>query len=110
MNVKLLLSPAMAFLIFLGLLSLVYYLLNKRAVKGPDHPEKHLPYSGGQDIPSGEVRLSYESFFRICLLFGIAHVAVLVLATLSIKSNLHWPGVIFLAGILISIFSLTKDR
>ena len=108
MKSGLLLNPPIAFLVLLGLLTLAYFFIKKHAAKGLDHPEKFLPYSGGQKIPPEEVRLSYEAFFRICLLFGIVHVAVLVLATLSLGQGLHWQGLIFLAGISISALVLSK--
>ena len=110
MILKLLISPPIAFIVFMVLLTLGYIFIRKRAAKGLDHPEKYLPYSGGQNIPPVEVRLSYEAFFRISLLFGIAHVAVLVLATLSLGQGLHWPGLLFLAGISISALVLAKAK
>jgi len=105
---RLLLSPPMAFILFMGVLSLGYLLIQRHASKGEDHPDKHLPYSGGQKIPPVEVRLSYEKFFRLALLFGIAHVAVLVLATLPLEKDTIFLGLFFLAGISISAFALGR--
>ena len=110
MNFDLLLSPPIAFIIFLGILSLVYVFIRKKAAKGLDHPEKYLPYSGGQKIAPIEVRLSYEAFFRISLLFGIAHVSVLVLATFSLWQGPVWPGLIYLASISISALVLSRSN
>ena len=110
MKANFLISPPFAFLIFFGLISLLYIVIRKQSAKGEDHPEKYLPYSGGQNIPPVEVRLSYEAFFRIGLLFGIAHVAVLVLATLLLGVNFTWLGLIYLAGISVSALVLSKDK
>jgi NADH:ubiquinone oxidoreductase subunit 3 (subunit A) len=108
---KILLSPPVAFLILFGILFGVYALVRKHAAKGQDHPEKYLPYSGGQTMPTTEVRLSYEAFFRLGLLFGIVHVAVLVLALLPTGWEAHWIGIIYLVGISISAFVLGRtDR
>lgn len=105
-----LLSPPAAFIIFMILVSLGYSLIQGYAAKGPDHPDKHLPYSGGQKIPPTEVRLSYEAFFRIGLLFGIVHVAVLVLATLPLAWVSHQIGLLYLAGISISAIVLAHKK
>jgi len=110
MTLMTLLSPPVAFIIFFLLLFVGYILIQGHAAKGFDHPEKHLPYSGGQKIPPMEVRLSYETFFRLGLLFGIAHVAVLVLATLPLGWASHRIGLIYLIGISISAFVLAQTK
>jgi len=108
MKMNLLISPPIAFLLFFILISLGYRFLQKHAAKGLDHPEKYLPYSGGQKIPPVEVRLSYKAFFRLGLLFGIVHVAVLVLATLPLEGTYLMIGLIFVAGISISVAVLAR--
>lgn len=105
-----LLSPPIAFVIFFLLLFFGYVFIQRYAAKGLDHPDKHLPYSGGQKIPPVEVRLSYETFFRIGLLFGIAHVAVLVLATLPLNWASHRIGLLYLLGISISAIVLAQTK
>lgn len=110
MMINILLSPPMAFVIFFGLISLGYYVVRKYSAKGPDHPDKHLPYSGGQKIPPVEVRLSYNTYFRIALLFGITHVAVLVLATLPLGEGRSILGLLFLVGISISAVVLARRK
>jgi NADH:ubiquinone oxidoreductase subunit 3 (subunit A) len=104
------LIPPIAFIFFLGLLFLAYVFIQRHAARGEDHPDKHLPYSGGQRIPPVEVRLSYKTFFRIGLLFGIAHVAVLVLATLPMNWASHRLGLVYLFGISISAIVLASTR
>jgi NADH:ubiquinone oxidoreductase subunit 3 (subunit A) len=107
---NLLISPPVAFIIFFVIVFLGNRFISKHASKGLDHPEKHLPYSGGQDIPPVEVRLSYESFFRLALLFGIAHVAVIILALISLGSRSPWLGLLYLAGVSISVFVLAHTK
>lgn len=105
-----LLSPPIAFIIFSLILFFVYCFLQRHAAKGLDHPDKHLPYSGGQRLPPTEVRLSYETFFRLGLLFGIVHVAVLVLATLPLNWDSHRIGLLYLLGISISAIVLAQTN
>lgn len=110
MNLSVLLSPPVTFIIYFVVVTLGYIFIQRYSAKGLDHPEKHLPYSGGQKLPPVEVRLSYENFFRIGLLFGIVHVAVLVLATLPIMFEFHWVGLIYLIGISISAVVLAQKN
>ena len=107
---KLLLSPPVAFILFGLILSLSYWFLHRHAAKGPDHPDKHLPYSGGQRLPPVEVRLSYERFFRIALLFSVAHVAVLVLSSLPQEGGALWLGLFYLFGLSVSAFALGRIK
>ena len=108
MNIMSFLSPPIAFIIFFLLSAVGYILIQRHAAVGPDHAEKHLPYSGGQKIPPKEVRLSYKTFFRIGLLFGITHVAVLVLATLPLDWGSHRIGLFYLIGISVSAIVLAQ--
>ena len=108
--IRFLLCPPVAFIFFGLLLTLFYLWIQRHAAEGPDHPDKHLPYSGGQSLPPTEVRLSYEKFFRIALLFGIVHVAVLVLATLPLARGNAWLGLFYLAGISISALALGRIK
>lgn len=105
---NLLLTIPVAFLFFVAFFSLLYVFLIRYSAKGEDHPEKYLPYSGGQGLPPGEVRLSYQAFFRIGLLFGIMHVSALMISTLPLKSSTIGIGIIYLVGISISAFVLAK--
>lgn len=110
MNLMLLLRPPVAFIVFFIIATVMYFIIQNYAAKGPDHPDKHLPYSGGQKIPPREVRLSYETFFRIGLLFGVAHVAVLVLATLPFGLDFQPIGLLYLMSIFVSAIVLAQTR
>jgi len=107
---RLLLSPPIAFILFFGLFSLIYLAIRKHSAHGPDHPDKHLPYSGGQKLPPVEVRLSYSTYFRLGLLFGITHVAVLVLATFPIGIGNTALGLVYLIGLSISAVVLAHRK
>ncbi len=107
---NLLLSIPATFLFFVVLFTLLYLLLIRFSAKGEDHPEKYLPYSGGQQLPPRQVRLSYQAFFRIGLLFGILHVSALMISTLPLKPSMMGIGILYLAGISISAFVLAKTN
>ncbi len=107
---QLLLSPPIAFILFFGLLSVLYVFRRKHSAHGPDHPDKHLPYSGGQKLPPVEVRLSYTTYFRLGLLFGITHLAVLVLATFPLGIGNSALGLFYLIGLSISAVVLAHRK
>ncbi len=106
---KILLSPPIAFIIFLLLVSAAYVYIQRHTAKGLDHPEKYLPYSGGQKLPPKEVRLSYKTFFRLGLLFGIVHVAVLVLATVPLRADSLLIALLYVVGLSVSAFVLARS-
>jgi NADH:ubiquinone oxidoreductase subunit 3 (subunit A) len=110
MNATLLLRPPVAFSLFLLLLALVYRFFQRHAAKGPDHAEKYLPYSSGQNLPPTEVRLSYQEFFRLGLLFGVVHVATLVLSLLPLQMEPYKIGIFYLLGISISAYVLVRSH
>jgi hypothetical protein len=107
---RLILSPPVVFILFFGVLSSIYALIRKYSPKGADHPDKHLPYSGGQKLPPMEVRLSYSTYFRLGLLFGVTHVAVLVLATFPIGEGNTALGLFYLIGLSISVAVLAQRK
>jgi hypothetical protein len=110
MNYEWLLFPPVAFLIFFILLSSVYRIIKRYSAKGMDQQEKYLPYTGGQKIDPTEIQLSYKAFFRLGLLFGIVHVAVLVLSTLPLERKSIIFGLFYLSGISISAFVLAQTN
>jgi NADH:ubiquinone oxidoreductase subunit 3 (subunit A) len=103
-----LLSVPIVFILFLVLLTASYFILSKYSAKGFDHKEKYLPYTGGQQLPPRVIRLSYQTFFRLGLLFGIMHVAALIVSTLPLNWVEHRIGLIYLVGIAISAFVLAR--
>lgn len=106
MIAKLLLSPPLVFLCFLFVIVLGYIWIGKHTPKGKDNPEKHLPYSSGQNLPQPLVQLSYQAFFRLGLLFAILHVAALVISTMPFEGASKSLGLFYLIGISISAYVL----
>ena len=110
MTAELILSPPVAFILLLLLLFLVFRFFRKRAAKGEHHAGKYLPYSSGQNLPPMEVRLSYQEFFRLGLLFGLIHVSALVLSLMPLAVDSHKIGIYYLVGISISAFVLARGK
>jgi NADH:ubiquinone oxidoreductase subunit 3 (subunit A) len=110
MTKLLLLSPPLVFLFFLTLTTISYFVILRFSAKGRDHPGKYLPYTSGQIFPETEVQLTYQAFFRIGLLFGILHVAALVISIMPLDWASHRIGLLYLLGISIGAFVLAKPQ
>ncbi|HDQ70990.1 MAG TPA: hypothetical protein ENN19_02710 [Chloroflexi bacterium] len=107
---RILLSPPVALCLFLGLAYAVYRLSGMIAAPGQEHPGKCLPYACGEDLLPPEVQLAYHAFFRLALLFGILHMAALVVSTLPPDVTSRRTATAYLAGIGVSVFVLAKGR
>ncbi|MFM8322879.1 MAG: hypothetical protein ACKOC5_18365 [Chloroflexota bacterium] len=99
---NILLTPPIAFLIFLGLAALLSGL--GRLLAGPETPSelKSSLYSGGEShhLPAGAP--GYRPFFVIALFFAILHLGVLILGT----GGLNWMSGIYLVGLLLALAAL----
>ena len=107
---SILLSPPVAVCIFLVLTYGLYRLAGALAAPGEKHPGKHQPYACGEDLLPPETQLSYHAFFRLALLFGVLHLATLVVSTLPSGGTSHRIAVAYLVGIAISVFVLTEGE
>lgn len=103
--IEIVLSPPIAFLVFLALFYLVYWLGSTMAPKMKKNKGELSMYACGEDIPAGKLQFGYRLFFFIALFFTMMHVAVLVLATIP-KGAIVYFGVFYLGMILLSVFAL----
>ena len=102
-----LLSPPVATCIFLALVYGLYRLGGTLAARGEEHPGKYQPYACGEDLGPPRARLGYHAFFHLALLFGILHLAALVISTLPAGGASHRLAAAYLAGAAISVWVLT---
>ncbi len=102
------LSPPIAFIIFL----LVAYLLYKGgSTLGPRtkvEGKKLATYFCGEDIPGKKVQPAYH-FFRFAFFFLVLDIAVLVIATVPSGRAAFW-GIVYLVTVLIAVVILLVDR
>lgn len=105
LNTDLLLSPPIAFLIFLALFYLIYFLAGRIAPKGNKQGGKLKTYACGEDVPGVKVQFGYRMFFFIALFFTMMHVAALVVATLPAGPMVFF-GVFYLGMIFLSVMAL----
>ncbi len=103
MIARILLSPPVAFAFFLLLAYGIYSLGGRIAATGEHHEDKYLTYTGGETLPPPASRLSYHAFFRLALMFGILHVAALVVSTVPSGLPVQYIALIYLVGIGVSV-------
>jgi NADH:ubiquinone oxidoreductase subunit 3 (subunit A) len=104
---NILLSPPLAIGVCLALVYGLYRLGGMIAARGKDHPGKRQPYACGEDLPLRSTQLAYHAFFRLALMFGVLHVAALVLSTLPMQAAPHRVAIVYLIATAVSVFILT---
>jgi len=100
-----LLSPPVAFIVFLLLFYLLYGLGSLMAPKMKNVGGKLTSYACGEDIPGQKIQFGYRLFFFIALFFTMMHVAALVVATLP-SGPIVLFGVFYLGMIFLSVLAL----
>jgi NADH:ubiquinone oxidoreductase subunit 3 (subunit A) len=104
------LSPLFAFAVFMALAYGLYRLGDKLGARGEDTPGKHQPYACGEDLSVSKSTLTYHAFFKLALMFGILHLASLVIATLPASGTSRRLATLYLVGIGISVLALTEGE
>ena len=99
---ELLLTPPIAFLVYLVVVGLLSGL--GRVLAGPENPSalKSSFYAGGEAHPSIGGAPGYRPFFVIALFFAILHLGVLILGT----GELTWMSGAYLVGLLLALVAL----
>lgn len=105
-----LLHPAMVMGVFVLLVLALYRAAGAAQARGPETPGKHEPYACGEDAVLPEARPAYHTFFRLALMFGILHVAGLVLSTLPVEVESPALAVAYVVGVAIGVAVLTSGR
>ncbi|MCX6564483.1 MAG: hypothetical protein NTU60_12925 [Candidatus Aminicenantes bacterium] len=104
-GIEFLISPPVAFVLFLAVAFLVYLVGKRMAPKMTRTGGKLTSYACGEDIPGTKVQFGYRLFFFIALFFTIMHVATLIIATVP-AGKIVWFAVFYLAVIFLSIMAL----
>jgi NADH-quinone oxidoreductase subunit A len=104
-----LISPPVAFLVFLVIGYLIYVLGSRLAPKLKKQGGKLATYACGEDLPGVKLQFGYRLFFFIALFFTMMHVAALVIATIP-GGKVAFFGIIYILMIFLSIMALiTRD-
>ncbi len=98
-----LLSPPIAFLVYIPLVLVIVWVGQKLA--GPETPPSELKsstYGSGEEAPTYIAAPGYRPFFLIAFFFAILHLGMLVLGT----GHLNWMQGVYIAGILLALVAL----
>ncbi len=108
-GIDILISPPVAFVLFLVAATLLYHLGRRMAPKLNNVGGKLTSYACGEDMPGTKIQFGYRLFFFVALFFTIMHVAALVIATVP-AGKIVLFAVLYLAVIFLSILALvTRD-
>lgn len=103
--IDVLLSPPIAFLVFLAAAFLLSGFGRSLAPRVRKAGGKLATYACGEDIPGVKVQFGYRLFFFVALFFTIMHVAVLVIATVP-SGRIALFALLYLAMIFLAILAL----
>ena len=97
-----LLSPPLAFLIYLPLVFAIYFV--GKGLAGKEHPnaEKSSLYGSGEAAPISEAAPGYQPFFLVAFFFAMLHLGVLVIGSGPLSVKLI-PSVIGLVLVLVAL-------
>ncbi len=100
-----LLTPPVAFLIFMALAGLLYGI--GRLLAGPTKESalKRSTYASGEAPPEEMAVPGYRPFFVVALFFAILHLGVLVLATGALAAPTG-GAIVFLVGLMLALLAL----
>jgi NADH-quinone oxidoreductase subunit A len=104
-GIGILLSPPVAFFVFLAAALGLYALGRGMAPKPNAAGGKLTTYACGEDIPGVKVQFGYRLFFFIALFFTMMHVAVLVIATVP-AGPIVFFALFYLVMIALSVSAL----
>ncbi len=105
MNLSILLSPPLAFLICLALCAGIYGLGRLVEERGDPVPGKYETYACGENFPAEKLHFGYRKFYIAAIFFTIMHVAVLTIATVPGGASAY-RAFVYLVAIAASISCL----
>jgi NADH-quinone oxidoreductase subunit A len=108
-GIGILLSPPVAFLVFLAAALGLYALGRGMAPKLTKAGGKLTTYACGEDIPGVKVQFGYRLFFFVALFFTMMHVAALVIATVP-AGKIVFFALFYLVMIFLSVMALVTRR
>ena len=99
---QILLTPVIAFLIYLGLAALLSYGSGKLAGPTKSSLLKSSTYSSGELAPTALAAPGYRPFFVLALFFAVLHLGALVLGTSTFSPSV----LIYLLGLMLALLAL----
>ena len=104
---EVLLSAPVAAGAFMALAYGLYCAGGALAARGEELPGKRQPYACGEDLLPPEAQLAYHAFFRLALMFGLLHLATIVISTLPPGGGARPVALLYVFGIVACVLALT---
>jgi NADH:ubiquinone oxidoreductase subunit 3 (subunit A) len=99
---SILLTPPLAFLIYLPLVVAIYLVGRGLAGKGKPSEQKSSLYSSGEAAPTTLAAPGYRPFFLVAFFFAILHLGILILGTGSLDVKM----IPYLVGLILALIAL----
>jgi len=99
---EILLTPPLAFLIYIPLVLVIYWIGRQLAGPTKEDAVKSSAYGSGEESPTKSAAPGYTPFFVIALFFAILHLGMLVLGLGSFTTAI----VPFLVGLMLALIAL----
>jgi len=99
---EILLSPPVAFLIYIPLVLILFALGRLLAGAGNSSEMKSSLYGSGEEAPSYLAAPGYRPFFLIAFFFAILHLGILVLG----DSTLNPVTIVYVVGFILALIAL----
>ena len=99
---EIVLTPPVAFLIYMLLVSALVALGRIFAGQSRPTPAKSSTYASGEEALPSAVAPGYRPFFRVALFFAVLHLGVIVLGT----GDTSMGSVLYLVGLMLALIAL----
>lgn len=99
---NILLTPPLAFLIYLPLVFAIFLVGKSMAGKETPSAGKSSLYASGEEAPTTAAAPGYRPFFLIAFFFAILHLGVLVVGSGSLNASL----IPFVVGLVLALVAL----
>jgi len=101
-NFNILLSPPLAFLIYLPLVYAIYLVGRGLAGKGNPSSSKSSVYGSGEAAPTTLAAPGYRPFFLVAFFFAVLHLGMLIIGTGSFTVQL----IPYLVGLILALIAV----
>ena len=101
-NFNILLSPPLAFLIYLPLVYAIYLVGRGLAGKGNPSSSKSSVYGSGEAAPTTLAAPGYRPFFLVAFFFAVLHLGMLIIGTGAFTVSM----IPYLVGLILALIAL----
>jgi NADH:ubiquinone oxidoreductase subunit 3 (subunit A) len=107
--IKALLFPPIVFMVLLTAIWVVSIALSKFSYRASSSQEGKKPYACGEDTYDSSAQPDYSAFFPYAYFFTLAHVATLMLTTVTVV-DMHIPvlALVYISAVGVGLYILLR--